>query len=43
MVDFLLQESVCETLVGFITQNGHEGPRAGPNEQHGEAMKLAYR
>ena len=43
MVDFLLQDNVCENLVEFITQNGHVGTRPGPNEQHGEAMKLAYR
>lgn len=39
----MLQERVCESLVSFITQNGATTARPGPNEQHGEAMKLAYR
>lgn len=43
MVDFLLQDNVTETLVKFITQNGHSGPRPGPNDEQDENMKLAYR
>ncbi len=43
MVEFLLQDPVCEALVGFITQNDHSGERPGPNDIHGEGMRLAYR
>jgi hypothetical protein len=38
-----MQDSVCEILVGFITQNGHSGERPGPNDVQGENMRLAYR
>lgn len=43
MVDFLMQDTVCETLVGFITQNFPDKTRPAPTDQFGEEMKLAYR
>lgn len=43
MVDYLLQDSVCEMLVGFITQNGSGRQRPAPNDTLGEEMKLAYK
>jgi hypothetical protein len=44
MVDFLLQDGVCETLLSFITQNGPESiERNIANEQNNVEMKLAYR
>jgi hypothetical protein len=44
MVDFLLQDGVCETLMSFITQNGSEPvQRNMTNDQSGIEMKLAYR
>ncbi|RYG58740.1 hypothetical protein EON64_20975 [archaeon] len=43
MVDFLLQDKVCELLVNFVTQSTSLSPRPAPDEVHGEAMKLAYR
>lgn len=43
MVDYLLQDNVVETLVGFITQNGTGRQRPSPNDQLGEEMKLAYK
>ena len=39
MVDYLLQEGVCETLLGFITQIGTETRSDEPSE----SMKLSYR
>lgn len=42
MVDFLLQDGVCELLLGFVTQIGFTArPRA--NDPPTEQLKLAYR
>jgi hypothetical protein len=44
MVDFLLQEGVCEALLMFITQNnGDSVERSLMNEQNNIEMKLGYR
>lgn len=43
MVDFLLQDGVCECLLSFITQVGTGVPRPGPNDPHSDALKLSYR
>lgn len=43
MVDFLLQDGVCETLVGFITQVGSTTQRPGPQDTKTDAMKLSYK
>jgi hypothetical protein len=43
MVDYLLQDSAIESLVGFITQNDSSQPRPSPYQQQGEEMKLAYK
>ena len=43
MIDFLLQENVCETLVGFITQNSFGIQRPSPTDPSTDAMKLSYR
>ena len=44
MVDFLLQDGVCECLIGFITQNSPDTiDRISSTEQSGVEMKLAYR
>ena len=43
MVDYLMQDSVIETLVGFITQNGAGLPRPSPTDTQGESMKIAYK
>jgi len=43
MVDFLLQDGVCETLIGFITQVGSTSPRPGPQDTKTDAMKLSYK
>ena len=43
MVDFMLQEGVCETLIGFITQVGSSHPRPGPQDAKTEALKLSFR
>jgi len=43
MVDYLLQDGVCEVLVGFITLNGTNLPRPGLNDAFSEEIKLAYR
>eukprot|EP01036_Dinobryon_divergens_P026902 gene26902-35598_t len=46
MVDFLLQDGVCTSLVSFITQvtnSTQPVTRPGPGDEQTEAMKLAYR
>jgi hypothetical protein len=53
MVDFLLQDGVCEALIGFITQVDSPAPlppnpkasvfRPSSMDPQSEAMKLAYR
>jgi hypothetical protein len=42
MVDFLLQDGVCELLLGFVTQIGTTA-RPKATDQPSEALKLAYR
>jgi hypothetical protein len=43
MIDFLLQEGVCEILLSFITQLGSDNPRPGPNDVKSDALRLSYR
>ena len=43
MVDFLLQDGVCETLISFVTQVGSSQPRPGPQDVKTDAMKLSYK
>jgi hypothetical protein len=42
MVDFLLQEGVCECLLEFITKIGN-GPRPTKDSGKNEHMRIAYR
>ena len=46
MVDFLLQDGVCEALLGFVTQivpGQEKNKRIGQNDPQPESMKLSYR
>jgi hypothetical protein len=43
MVDFLLQDGVCEALIGFVTQVGTQLSRPGPNDIPTDELKLSYR
>ena len=43
MVDFLLQDGVCESLMGFITQSTSPTPRPAPSDTHSPELKKAYR
>mmetsp|Transcript_28969 Transcript_28969/g.48687 ORF Transcript_28969/g.48687 Transcript_28969/m.48687 type:complete len:702 (+) Transcript_28969:108-2213(+) len=43
MVDFLLQDGVCETLLGFITMNGTGAVRPAPSDSTSPALKKSYR
>lgn len=43
MVDFLLQDGVCETLIAFVTQVGSTGPRPGPQDAKTDALKLSFK
>jgi hypothetical protein len=42
MVDFLLQEGVCDLLLEFITQIGTR-KRPYPNESDSPELKYSYR
>lgn len=42
MVDFLLQEGVCETLLDFITRSG-QLPRPTKDDSNTDGMRIAYR
>lgn len=42
MVDFLLQEGVIETLLGFVTQM-NAGPRPTSASPASEALILSYK
>jgi hypothetical protein len=43
MIDFLLQDGVCECLVGFITQISPGALRCNQRDPPTEALKLSYR
>ena len=43
MVDFLLQEGVCNSLMGYITQVGTNQPRPSPTDNQSDALRMAYR
>ena len=43
MVDFLLQEGVCESLLGFITLVGTGQGRPTPADGQNETLKLSYK
>ena len=43
MVDFLLQDGVCDILLGFITQLKSEEGRPGPCDPRSEALKISYK
>lgn len=43
MVDFLLQEGVCESLMSFITLNAPDSVRPAPTDTHSAALKKSYR
>ena len=43
MVDFLLQDGVCDILLSLITQIGTQQPRPSPSDTKSEALKLSYR
>lgn len=43
MVDFLLQDGVCESLMDFITQVNSPFPRPAPSDAHTDELKKAYR
>ena len=43
MVDFLLQDGVCEILLSIITQLGTGQPRPCPSDAKSDALKLSYR
>lgn len=43
MVDFLLQDGVCELLLSFITNIGTGSPRPTPTSTHSPELKLAYK
>jgi hypothetical protein len=46
MVDFLLQDGVCETLLGFVTQiapGQEKNKRIGQDDPQPESMKFSYR
>jgi hypothetical protein len=43
MVDFLLQDGVCDVLLGFISQVGSPQARPGPDDARSDALKLAYK
>ena len=43
MVDFLLQDGVCESLLSFITQLGTQQPRPTHVDNKSEALKLAFK
>jgi hypothetical protein len=43
MVDFLLQEGVCEILLGFVTLVGTGQPRPTPADSQSETLKLSYK
>lgn len=43
MVDFLLQDGVCDILLSLITQIGTKQPRPSPSDAKSEALKLSYR
>jgi hypothetical protein len=43
MVDFLLQDGVCETLVQFITQVGSSRSRPTPSDPRSDELKFAYK
>jgi hypothetical protein len=43
MVDFLLQDGVCEALLGFITLNSPDSVRPAPSDPHSAALKKSYR
>lgn len=42
MIDFLLQDGVCEALLEYITQIG-PGPRPHPQDTESPALKYSYR
>lgn len=43
MVDFLLQDDVCDTLLSYVTQLSTGIPRPGPNDPKTDALKTAYK
>ena len=43
MIDFLLQDGVCESLIGFITQVSPDAIRCKQHDPPSEALKLSYR
>lgn len=43
MVDFLLQDGVCEILLGFVTLIGHGAPRPTPADSQSDTLKLSYK
>ena len=43
MVDFLLQDGVCDILLSIITQLGTGQPRPCPSAAKSDALKLSYR
>ena len=43
MVDFLLQEGVCNILLSFITQVGTNQARPTPTNNKSDALKVSYR
>ena len=43
MVDFLLQDGVCESLLSFITLNAPDSVRPAPSDTHSAALKKSYR
>jgi len=43
MVDFLLQDGVCDTLLGFITMNEPGAVRPAPSDSTSPALKKSYR
>ena len=42
MVDYLLQEDVCDTLLEFITKID-KGPRPSRDDPNSELMRIAYK
>lgn len=43
MVDFLLQDGVCETLISFITLNSSAAIRPSPSDSNLLALKKSYK
>eukprot|EP00598_Pedospumella_elongata_P007550 CAMPEP_0184969154 /NCGR_PEP_ID=MMETSP1098-20130426/1988_1 /TAXON_ID=89044 /ORGANISM="Spumella elongata, Strain CCAP 955/1" /LENGTH=692 /DNA_ID=CAMNT_0027490891 /DNA_START=155 /DNA_END=2233 /DNA_ORIENTATION=+ len=43
MIDFLLQEGVCDSLMSFITLNAPDSVRPAPTDTHSAALKKSYR